>query len=173
MRRQPRIDRLLADEARLTLVDDAETLLKPHARRLLADDVMRQPMQCAHAIFEQRLKRVIKEAFDARFEIIHRRVDERDDEHFLIVAERAALNDLRRQRREDMRLPRARDGGNAQPPAIIAEDVLLGGTRSESVHFLLTAKLAKSAKILLLLFLLFLSVSATNHFLNRKARLER
>jgi hypothetical protein len=58
--RQPRIDRLAADETRLTLVNDAEAIFKPHARRLLADDVMRQPMQCAHAIFVERLKGLSK-----------------------------------------------------------------------------------------------------------------
>ena len=92
---------------------------------------MRQPVQCANAIFVQCLEWVIKKAFDARFEVVHRRVDERDDEHFLIVAERTALNDLRRQRGEDVRLARTRDSGNTEAPAVVAEDILLGGTRGE------------------------------------------
>ena len=44
---------------------------------------------------------------------------------------RAALNNLRRQRRENVRLPRARDSGNAKPSAIVEEDLLLGGTRGK------------------------------------------
>lgn len=147
MRRQPRVDRLAADEARLTLVNDAETLLQPHARWLLADDIMRQPMQCAHAIFVERLEGIVEEAFDARFEIIHRRVNERDDEHFLIVAERAAVNDLRRQRGEDMRLARARDSSNTQPPAVVAEDVLLGGSRSKRKCHVWMCQVSNSIKL--------------------------
>jgi hypothetical protein len=41
-----------------------------------------------------------------------------------------------------MRLTRAWHSGNAKTTAVIAEDVLLGGSRGES-HFLLTAKHAK------------------------------
>ena len=74
---------------------------------------------------------IVKEAFDARFEIVHRRVDERDDEHFLIILQRAAVNDLRREGRENMRLACARHRGNTQPPASVAEDILLGGSRGE------------------------------------------
>jgi hypothetical protein len=98
---------------------------------------MRQPVQCAHAIFVQRLQWVVEEAFDARFEIVHRRVDEGDNEHFLVVAERAAVNDLRRQRGEDVRLARARDGGNTEAAACVFQYFLLGRTRSEVVHFIL------------------------------------
>lgn len=129
--RQPGVDRLAANEARFALVNDAELILQPDARRLLADDVVRQPVQCAHAIFVQRLQGIVEEAFDARLEIVHRRVDERDDENFLVVAQPSFLNDLRRQRREDVRLARAGDSGNAEPSAGVAEDVLLGGTGGE------------------------------------------
>lgn len=85
---------------------------------------------CARDIYKA-LERVLKKAFDARFEIIHRRVDEPDDVHFLIVLQLVIVNDLRRKCREDVRLARARDGGNAQLPACVAEDVLLGGSRDE------------------------------------------
>ena len=44
---------------------------------------------------------------------------------------RTAVNDLRRHRREDVRLARARHRGNAKTSACVAEDVLLGGARSE------------------------------------------
>ena len=89
---------------------------------------MRQPVQCAHAIFVQRLQGVIEKAFDARFEIVHRRVDEGNDEHFLLIAEPPFVNDLSRQRREDVRLARTGHRGNTKAAAVIAEDLLLGGS---------------------------------------------
>ncbi len=92
---------------------------------------MRQPVQCAHAILVQDLQWVIKEAFDARLEIIHRRVDQCDDENFLLVLQLVVLNNLRRKRGENMRLASARYGGNTKPSACVAEDVLLGGAGGE------------------------------------------
>src|SRR5262245_24727889 len=98
---------------------------------------MRQPVQRANAIAIQRLQRILDEAFDARFEIIYRRGDECDDEHFLVVAQRAALDDLCCQRRENMCFARARDSSNAKPPARIAEDLLLRGSRIKiKCHYL-------------------------------------
>lgn len=47
-----------------------------------------------------------------------------------------------------MRLARARDGGNAQSPACVAEDVLLGGSRGEGVHLSLAAALTVNQTIL-------------------------
>ena len=92
---------------------------------------MRQPMQRAHAIFIKRLHGVIEKAFDAVLEIVHRRINQRDDQYFLPVLQLVIVNDLRRERRENVRLARARYSGNTKPPATVAEDVLLGGSRGE------------------------------------------
>ena len=58
---------------------------------------MRQPMQSAHAIFVKRLHGVVEKAFDAVLEIIHRRIDQRDDQHFLPILQLVLVNDLRRE----------------------------------------------------------------------------
>ncbi len=85
---------------------------------------------CARDIYKA-LERGSQKAFDAVFKIIHRRIDQCHDQHLLPILQLVIVNDLRRQCREDVRLARARDGGNAQPPACVAEDVLLGGSRGE------------------------------------------
>jgi hypothetical protein len=44
------------------------------------------------------LKGIVKETFDARFKVIYRRIDKRDDQHFLVTSDPAFVDDLRRQR---------------------------------------------------------------------------
>jgi hypothetical protein len=95
-----------------------------------------------------------QKTFDARFEVIHCRIDQRDDKYFLIVTERAAGNDLRGQCREDLRFARAGDSRDTKPPACIAEDLFLGGSRDEikchvsSVRYLCAYNFTPSRRIL-------------------------
>ncbi len=92
---------------------------------------MRQPVQRAHAILVQNPQGIIKEAFDARLEIIHRRIDQRDDQNFLPVLQLVILDNLRGKRGENVRLASARHGGNSKPPASVAEDFFLRGAGDE------------------------------------------
>ena len=121
-------------EARLAFVDDAEALVEADARRLLADDVMRQPVQRADPVTIKRLQRIIEKTFDARFEVIHRRIDECNNKHFLVAADPALMDDLCSQRREDMCLACTGHSGNAEPPAGIFENFLLRRTWIKIVH---------------------------------------
>src|SRR6266487_3304647 len=134
MGRKPRIDSFFSDEARLTFVDDAEALFETNTRRLLTDNVMRQAVQRTDAIFVQSLEGILEKAFDTRLKVVHRRVDQRDDEDFLSATDPAFVNDLSRQRREDVSLSRAGDRGNAEASAAIFENFLLGITRSKVVN---------------------------------------
>src|SRR6266508_2746766 len=127
----PGFDCLAADEVSFALINDGKALIQSYATGFLADNVMRQSMQRADAIFVERLQRVIEKSLDACFEVIHRRIDERDDEHFLVVSERAICNDLRREGREDLRLARTRHRGNAKAAATITKDLFLRGARNK------------------------------------------
>src|SRR6185312_10347883 len=102
-----------------------------HPSRLLTDDVMCQSVQGADAVAVERLEGIIEEAFDARFEVIHRGIDERHDQHFLVTAEGAAGDDLRRKRREDLRLACARHRGNTEATAAITENLFLRRPRDK------------------------------------------
>ena len=63
--------------------------------------------------------------------IIDRRVDQRDDQHFLLRLELTARNDLRGERRERVRFARTGHSRNAKRAACIFQDVALRRTRSE------------------------------------------
>jgi hypothetical protein len=91
-------------------------------------------MQGADPIPVKRLERVIEEALDARFEVIHCRIDEGHDQHFLIVGKRAAGDDLRGERGEDLRLSRAGHRSNAEAAATIPQDLFLRGSRDKGIH---------------------------------------
>ena len=131
---QPRFDGFATDEVGFALVDDAKAFVQPHMPGLLPDNVMCQSMQRADTIAVQRLERVIEEAFDARLEVVYRRVDKGHDQHFLIVGEGTAGNDLRRECGEDLRLARAGHCGNAEASAAITENLFLGGTGCKVDH---------------------------------------
>ncbi len=73
-------------------------ILKRSSRPTLAGfsrhDVMRQPMQRADTIFVQGLERILEKALDPRFEVVHCGIDQRDNQHFLVISKRAAVDDL-------------------------------------------------------------------------------
>ena len=71
------------------------------------------------------------ELVDATREVVHRRVDERDDQHLLIVGKRGVRDELRGQRRQCVRLAAARHRRHAHTAAAIGEDFLLSGTGLE------------------------------------------
>src|SRR5687768_11055124 len=118
MCRQECIDRLAPDEVRFALIKDGETLLESYTAGLLPDNIVRQPMQRTDAIFIECLQGIIEKAFDARFEIIHRRIDQGDDKHFLFITKPPFLNELSRQRGEDVRLTCTRDSSNTKAAAV-------------------------------------------------------
>ena len=93
---------------------------------------MRQPVQGADTIAELRDEPArLNEVADAAGKIIHRRVDQRDDQHFLFGFKLSAGNDLRGEGRERVRLARAGHGRNAKRAALVGEDLFLSGARSE------------------------------------------
>lgn len=129
---QPGVGGFLADEVGFALVNDAEAVLQPGRGRFFADDVVRQPVQGADAVAEGHGQG--EEFLDAGGEVVHRRVDQGDDEHFLLVGQRAGADDLRGEGAERVRLAGAGHGGNAHLPAGVGEDLGLGGARGEVSH---------------------------------------
>ena len=66
-----------------------------------------------------------------RREIVHRRIDQRDDENFLVALKRATTNNLRGERRERVRFARTGHSRNAKRAACVFQDFALRRTRSE------------------------------------------
>ena len=129
---QPRGDGFLADEGRFALVDDAETGFEADHGGFLADDVVRQPVQRADAVAEMRQQAArLDKAADAVGEVVHGRVDQGDDQHFLVGVEAAFGDQAGGQGREHVRFARARHGGNAQFAVGVVEDFLLVRARGE------------------------------------------
>ena len=132
---QPGSHGFLADEGGFALVDDAETGFEADHGGFLADDVVRQPVQRADAVAEMRQQPArLDEAADAVGEVVHGRVDQRDDQHFLVGVEAAFGDQAGGQGGEHVGLARARHGGNAHFAVGVVEDFLLVGARGE-VHF--------------------------------------
>jgi hypothetical protein len=78
-------------------VDDLEIGLQPHQRRTLRD-IVRQPVQRTHPVAQVRQQPpAFDKLADALVEIIHRRIDQRNDQYFLLIRQGALGDDLRRQ----------------------------------------------------------------------------
>ena len=82
---QPGCGGFLADEIGLALVEDGEALLQPDRGGFLAHDIVRQSVQGADAVTEGHGQ--LQEFLDAAGEVIHRRVDQGDDQHFLLIGQ--------------------------------------------------------------------------------------
>ena len=129
---QPRGDGFLANEGGFALVDDAETGFEAHHGGFLADDVVRQPVQRADAVAEMRQQPArLDKAADAVGEVVHGRVDQRDDQYFLVGIEAAFGDQAGGQGGEHMGFARARHGGNAHFAVGVVEDGLLVWARGE------------------------------------------
>jgi len=93
------------------LVDDLEIVRKPHQSRALAYDVVRQAVQCAHAVSQVRQQPAgLDELCHPLREVVDGRVDQGDDQHFLVVVQPAAGDQPGRQRRQRLGLAAAGHG---------------------------------------------------------------
>ncbi len=134
----PRVDRLLQDLRRLALVQDREIVREPHQRRPFAHDIVRQAVQRAHAIADARQQAALPhELGHAPREVVHGRVDQGDDQHLLVVGQRAAGHQPRRQRGEGLGLAAPRHRRDPHLPARVGEHFSLLGSWCEHGRFLI------------------------------------
>ncbi len=100
MTADPGLGRVLQDLRRRALVDDLEIVGEAGQRRTLAHDVVRQAVQRAHPVADVgQQPPLLHEARHPPGEVAHGRVHQRDDQHFLLVAQIPLGDQLRRQQR--------------------------------------------------------------------------
>ena len=122
------------DLARRVVVDDVEIFAQPDQAGAFAHDVMRQPVQGAHAIADARQQAACAQKLaDAQAEIGDGAVGEGDDQHLAFIAAPAAavlfghqpLHQFGGQQAEGVGLARAGHGADAHRPVCVGEDALL------------------------------------------------
>ena len=122
------------DLARRVLVDDVEIFAQPDEAGAFAHDVMRQPVQRAHAIADARQQAACAQKLaDAQAEVGDGAVGEGDDQHLALIAAPAAavlfghqpLHQFGGQQAEGVGLARAGHGADAHRPVCVGEDALL------------------------------------------------
>jgi hypothetical protein len=64
-------------------------------------------------------------------EVIHRRIDERYHQYFLIGSDPSVRDELRSKRRKSEGLTGTRHGGDTQLSTVVSEDLFLRGARNE------------------------------------------
>ena len=132
---QPGRGSFFTDKISLALVKDSKAILQSDCSRFLTQNVVCQPMQGADAVSQVGDQAALLDhAADAVGKIIHRRVDQGHDQHFLLFPQRAGTDELGRQGREGVGLARAGHGGNAHFPAGVGEDPGLSGAGGEDWH---------------------------------------
>ena len=129
VRGDPGLGGFLQDPRGVALVHDAEIVRQPHQIGPLPHDVVGQPVQRAHPVADVRQQAaLLHELIHAAREVVHRRVDQGDDQHLLVVGEVAIGDEPGGQRGQRLRLAAAGHGRHAHLAAGVGEDFGLFGT---------------------------------------------
>ena len=132
MAAQPGLGRFLHDLVCRPLIHDLEAVGQADQPGPLADDVVSQAVERAYPVAQVgQQATTLDEVGHPRSEVVHGRVDQRDDQHFLLVLQPPTGDQLGGQGRQRERLPAARYRRDAHAAVGVIENFLLLGAGLE------------------------------------------